>query len=76
MPENDVYSIEISFLGLETLVVDINTTNVEDAIQKNFVLKPQSNELDDVELVYEMPVTIKGDTIVYDADSFARGNER
>jgi len=76
LPENDIYSIEISFLGLETLIVDINTNNVSDAIQKNFTLKPQSNELDDVELVYEMPVTIKGDTIVYDADSFSRGNER
>lgn len=76
LPQKDIYSIEISFLGLETLVVDINTINVEDVIQKKFLLKPQSSELDDVELVYEMPVTIKGDTIVYDADSFARGNER
>ena len=28
------------------------------------------NELDEVELVYTMPVTVNGDTLVYDADSF------
>lgn len=76
LPKNDIYSLEISFLGLETLIVDVNTTDVENVIQKDFVLKSQSNTLDDVELVYEMPVTIKGDTIVYDADSFSRGNEK
>ena len=29
-----------------------------------------------VELTYEMPVTIKGDTITYNADSFNKGTER
>jgi hypothetical protein len=29
-----------------------------------------------VELVYTMPVTMKGDTLVYDADSFNTGTER
>ena len=32
--------------------------------------------MDEVELVYEMPVTIKGDTIIYNADSFNTGSER
>jgi hypothetical protein len=33
-------------------------------------------ELDGVEIVREMPVSIKGDTIVYNADSFKTGEER
>jgi hypothetical protein len=33
-------------------------------------------ELDGVEIVREMPVSIKGDTIVYNTDSFKTGEER
>jgi hypothetical protein len=32
--------------------------------------------LDAVELTYEMPVQIKGDTLIYNADSFKNGTER
>ena len=32
--------------------------------------------LDAVELVYEMPVSVKGDTLIYNADSFKNGTER
>ena len=39
-------------------------------------MNPQSELLDKVELVYEMPVTVRGDTIVYNADSFTNGDER
>ncbi|MDX1472309.1 MAG: TonB-dependent receptor, partial [Flavobacteriaceae bacterium] len=31
---------------------------------------------DAVELVYEMPVVVKGDTLIYNADSFKNGTER
>jgi hypothetical protein len=34
------------------------------------------NALEEVELTYEMPVTISGDTLVYNADSFNKGTER
>ena len=44
-------------------------------INKSFILKPDK-VLDEIELTYEMPVTIQGDTIVYDADSFKNGSER
>ena len=32
--------------------------------------------LDEVELVYKMPVAVKGDTLVYNADSYTNGSER
>ena len=53
----------------ETLVVK------EMDLTKNFTLLPE-NTLDAIELVYEMPVTIKGDTVTYNADSFKNGSER
>ena len=42
----------------------------------DFFLESEAAQLDGVELVYEMPVTVRGDTIVYNADSFNRGDEK
>ncbi len=75
LAKDNIYIVEITFLGMQNLKSEINTNGIEDNIRKDFLMKEQSNTLDDVELVYEMPVTIKGDTIVYDADAFSRGNE-
>jgi hypothetical protein len=76
LPKNNSYILRASFLSFETkeqiLVVPEDAENME----VDFVLKAQASELDDVELVYEMPVTIKGDTITYNADSFTNGDER
>ena len=43
---------------------------------KDFILEEQAEALDEVELVYKMPVEIKGDTIVYSADAFNTGTEK
>jgi hypothetical protein len=51
------------------------TTTSENSI-KNIALEEGGIELDGVEIVREMPVSIKGDTIVYNADSFKSGTER
>ena len=67
------YEIKISFIGLKEVSFVFNE---QDNIEKNFVLEEQAESLDEVELVYEMPVTIKGDTIIYNADSFNTGSER
>ena len=47
----------------------------EEDITKDYSLQ-YDNALDEVELTYEMPVSIKGDTLVYNADSFKDGTER
>ena len=36
----------------------------------------KTNQLDEVEVTYEMPISVKGDTIVYDTDSFVTGTEK
>ena len=67
------YDVKISFIGLREIAFVFNEQN---NIEKNFVLEEQAESLDEVEVVYEMPVTIKGDTIIYNADSFNTGSER
>ena len=71
--KNGKYKVQISYIGLKSHDEIITTTEVD--ITKDFTLMPD-NSLDAVELTYEMPVTVKGDTIVYNADSFKNGSER
>jgi len=71
--KNSRYKIQISYIGLKSIDETFDTK--EEYISKDFKLYPE-NALDAVVLTYEMPVTVKGDTIVYDADSFKTGSER
>ena len=68
-----VYTIQVSYIGMKTISNVMNTAASD--IDKDFTLY-QENALDEIELTYEMPVTVKGDTIVYNADSFKNGTER
>lgn len=71
--KNGKYKLQVSYIGYKTFEQIISTQEVD--VTKDFVLKPD-NSLDAVELTYEMPVTIKGDTLIYNADSFKNGSER
>ncbi|MEC5165028.1 hypothetical protein RCH18_000751 [Flavobacterium sp. PL11] len=71
---NTAYSLKISYLGMQNKELDF-TTSAEN-ITKNITLEEGGIELDGLEIVREMPVSIKGDTIVYNADSFKSGTER
>ena len=71
--KNGSYKIQISYVGMKTLEEILSTK--ESDIKKDYILQ-SDNVLDEVELIYEMPVTIKGDTLVYNADSFQNGTER
>ncbi|MBT8271310.1 MAG: carboxypeptidase-like regulatory domain-containing protein, partial [Bacteroidia bacterium] len=73
LKENSNYSVQISYIGKKTLTETIETTDQN--ISRDFNLM-NDNSLDAVELTYEMPVTVKGDTLVYNADSFNTGTER
>jgi hypothetical protein len=73
LSKNADYSIQVSYVGMKTVTETISAQ--EEDIIKDFVLYAD-NVLDTVELTYEMPVTIKGDTLVYNADSFKNGTER
>ena len=71
---NTTYSVRFSFLGLKTknLIIATKTENISQTV----TLSADATELAGVEIVREMPVSIKGDTIIYNADSFKTGTER
>ncbi|SFN54572.1 CarboxypepD_reg-like domain-containing protein [Bizionia echini] len=73
LEKNTDYKIQVSYIGMKTADASISTKEAD--VTKNFTLE-NDNALDEVELVYEMPVTIKGDTLIYNADSFNKGTER
>ena len=70
---NTSYNIKASFIGYTTFDKTVTTENQN----MNFDIElKQGMQLKDVEIVYEMPVTISGDTIIYNSDSFTNGTER
>jgi hypothetical protein len=71
---NTNYTIKVSFLGMKSKEIEITTESIP--ISKTIFLEDGETNLKDVEIVREMPVSIKGDTIVYNADSFKSGTER
>jgi hypothetical protein len=73
LEKNTTYTVQVSYIGMKTLSQEIATA--EGNITQDYTLQ-YDNALDEVELTYEMPVTIKGDTLVYNADSFKDGSER
>ncbi len=71
---NTNYTIKISYLGMQNKELSIATTTENST--KVITMEEGGIELEGVEIVREMPVSIKGDTIVYNADSFKSGTER
>lgn len=70
---NTEYTLKATFIGFTAVEMPLTTTTSD--VVKNITLK-QGIELQELEIVHEMPVTVKGDTIVYNSDSFTNGSER
>ncbi|MEO8774016.1 MAG: TonB-dependent receptor [Gelidibacter sp.] len=73
LTKNMTYTIQVSYIGMKTF--DEALSVMESDLIKNFTLQ-EDNSLDEIHITYEMPVTMKGDTLVYNADSFNKGTER
>lgn len=71
---NTSYTVKVSYLGMKSKEIAISTSAQN--IVQNIVMDGSGIELEGVEIVREMPVSIKGDTIVYNADSFKSGTEK
>ena len=71
---NTAYTVKVSYLGMKSKEISISTST--ENIVQNIVMDGSGIELEGVEIVREMPVSIKGDTIVYNADSFKSGTEK
>lgn len=71
-PSTD-YTLKVSYIGFQTFekAVTTGTTNM------NFpVVLKEGTQLNEIEIVHEMPVSVSGDTIIYNSDSFTNGTER
>ncbi|MGI9593704.1 MAG: carboxypeptidase regulatory-like domain-containing protein [Patiriisocius sp.] len=73
LSKNQTYNMQVSYIGMKTYEEEITTQNID--ITRDFNLR-LDNSLDAIELSYEMPVTVRGDTLIYNADSFTNGSER
>ncbi|UMB52376.1 TonB-dependent receptor [Lutibacter sp. A64] len=76
LEQDEAYTLKVSYLGFDTQDFEIDTNNTTADFTKDFVLKESSESLNTVEITYEMPVKIVGDTIVYNSDSFTTGTEK
>ena len=70
---NATYNVQVSYIGKKTANEELRTGTSD--VVKDFTLL-DDNTLDTVELTYEMPVSVKGDTLVYNADSFRSETDR
>tara|TARA_R110001583_G_scaffold82774_1_gene219276 strand:+ start:5824 stop:8484 length:2661 start_codon:yes stop_codon:yes gene_type:complete len=69
--KNDSYTISVSYLGYKTANFEFVATENS---QKYIVLNDAPNQL--LEVIIEMPVTVKEDTITYNTNKFVTGEER
>ena len=74
LQQDATYEVSVSYLGYQPQHFTFSTTNENKG--KNFVLKPATNELDEVVINYKIPLIVKQDTLIYDVESFADGGER
>ncbi|WP_394750734.1 carboxypeptidase regulatory-like domain-containing protein [Spongiimicrobium salis] len=72
---DSLYTLRVSYLGFETWEKEIQPKSKE-KITQDIVLKAAANELEGVELVQELPISVSGDTIIYKADAFTDGKEK
>ncbi|MDB4116495.1 carboxypeptidase-like regulatory domain-containing protein [Flavobacteriaceae bacterium] len=69
--KNTKYKIQVSYIGLRTIDDSISTKEI--SILKDYNLRSDI-ALDEV--IVKMPVVVRGDTLIYNADSFKNGTER
>lgn len=71
---NTSYNIKVSYLGCTPAEFNLSTKEAD--LTKNVTLFEENSLLNQVDVTYKMPVSVRGDTIVYDTDSFTTGTEK
>ena len=71
LKQNTKYKIQVSYFGLQTINDSLSTKT--NSMKRDYTLRADI-ELDEV--VVKIPVLIRGDTLIYDADSYKNGTER
>lgn len=67
--ENIPYAVTASYMGFESYSFDLKASG---AINRDIILKPRAEGLEEV--VIEMPVVVKEDTIIYNVDKLEVGS--
>lgn len=71
---NGSYQIEVNFLGYEKQNLPIKIAGDNKQIQ-DFKLNLSTQELKEIQIEYENPIKLHGDTLVFNAKSFTNGTE-
>ena len=71
LSKNTKYNIQVSYIGLRTINDSISTKEIN--LIKSYTLR--SDIILD-EVVVKIPIVVRGDTLIYNADSFKNGTER
>lgn len=74
LAKNQTYKLTVSYLGYKPQTLSITTTDQN--LTKNFILQENPDQLDEVNIKYTPPITVKKDTITYDVTKFVTGEER
>ncbi len=70
---SEEYTIKVSYIGFKSYEKILTT---EKTSMKHDIVLAEGTVLNEIEVVHVMPVSVKGDTIIYDADSFKTGTEQ
>jgi hypothetical protein len=73
---NGQFVIIASSIGFEQKSIDLSIENKNEIKIIDFVLTPKVTELNEIIIENKIPITIKKDTIVFNANSFLNGNEQ
>jgi hypothetical protein len=71
---NSNYNIKVSFIGFKPAEFNFNSSDVDG--ERDVSISEENSLLSEVDVTYTMPVSVRGDTIVYDTDSFTTGTEK
>lgn len=74
LKSGSVYNIKVSFIGYAAKEFRYEATTEDGS--HDVSMSEENSMLNEVDVTYTMPVMVKGDTIVYDTDSFTVGTER
>lgn len=70
------FIISVSSMGFEQKSIDVKIEDINVIKTIDFILMPKFTELKEIIIESKRPITIKNDTIIFDAKSFAQGNEQ
>lgn len=71
LQKNNLYTLSVTYMGYQPITTQFTATK---NTLKNFTLQETKNKLDEV--VIELPVSVKEDTITYNTSKFTNGKER